>query len=159
MQEFNSMKKLIIMLIAVLGIAISAQSQTRVTEVTPDGYISNATYTYLFGTTSDTLTNADTLTWVVRSKGNHIQDFNIKLYLDWVSGTAGGNLWVTQSMDGITYVAVAGDTITASSVTADIMDTQTINKVDFLYPYLKFYYIQTGTAVTVPKVYIYTKPN
>jgi hypothetical protein len=62
-------------------------------------------------------------------------------------------------MDGVTYVPEAGDTITASSVTSDVMDTQTINKVDFLYPYLKFYYIQTGTAVTVPKVYIYTKPD
>ena len=147
------------MLIAVLGIAISAQGQTKATEVTPNGYISNEAYVYLFGTSSDTLTNADTLTWVVRCKGGHTQDFNIKLYLDHISGTAGGNLWVTQSMDGITYVAVAGDTITASSVTGDIMDTQTISKTDFLYPYLKFYYIQTGTAVTIPKVYIYTKPD
>jgi len=153
------MRKLIIMLIAVLGIAISAQGQTKATEVTPNGYISNEYYGYIFGTTVDTLTNADTLTWVVRCKGSHTQDWNIKLYLDWVSGTAGGNLWVTQSMDGITYVPAVGDTITASSVTADIMDTQTISKTDFLYPYLKFYYIQTGTAVTIPKVYIYTKPD
>ena len=153
------MRKLIIMLIAVLGIAINAQSQTKATEVTPNGYISNEAYVYLFGTSSDTLTNADTLTWVVRCKGSHTQDWNIKLYLDWVSGTAGGNLFVTQSIDGITYVPFAGDTITASSVTADIMDTQVINKVDFLYPYLKFYYIQTGTAVTIPKVYIYTKAD
>jgi len=145
------------MFAAFLGLAVNAQ--TRPTEVAPDGYIKGATYTYLFGTGVDTLTNADTLTWVVRSKGNDAQDFNIKLYLDHVSGTAGGNLWVTQSMDGITYVAEAGDTITASSVTGDIMDTQTINKSGFLYPYLKFYYIQTGTAVTIPKVYIYTKPN
>ena len=153
------MRKLIIMLIAVLGIAINAQSQTKATEITPNGYISNEAYVYLFGTTIDTLTNADTLTWVVRCKGSHTQDWNIKLYLDWVSGTAGGNLFVTQSIDGITYVPFAGDTITASSVTADIMDTQVINKVDFLYPYLKFYYIQTGTAVTIPKVYIYTKAD
>jgi len=153
------MRKLIIMLIAVLGIAINAQSQTKATEITPNGYISNEYYGYIFGTTADSLTNADTLTWVVRCKGSHTQDWNIKLYLDWVSGTAGGNLFVTQSIDGITYVPFAGDTITASSVTADIMDTQVINKVDFLYPYLKFYYIQTGTAVTIPKVYIYTKAD
>ena len=148
---------ILIMLVAFLGLAVNAQSKP--TEVTPDAYISGASYVYLFGTSSDTLTNADTLTSVVRVKGTYAQDFNIKLYLDWVSGTAGGNLWVTQSMAGITYVPAVGDTITASGVTADIMDTQTITKSGFLYPYLKFYYIQTGTAVTVPKVYIYTKPN
>jgi len=147
------------MLIAALGIVISAQSQTKVTEVTPDGYIKDAAYTYIFGTGDDTLTNADTLTWVVRVKGGHSQDWNIKLYTDWVSGTAGGNLWVTQSIDGITYVPEVGDTITTSSITGDVMDTQTINKSGFLYPYLKFYFIQTGTAVTIPKVYIYTKPQ
>jgi hypothetical protein len=153
------MRKLILMVIAILGVAFTANTQTRPTEVTPDGYISGASYVYIFGTTSDTLTNADTLTSVIRVKGTYAQDFNIKLWIDHVSGTAGGNLWVTQSMDGVTYVPAVGDTITASSVTGDIMDTETINKSGFLYPYLKFYYIQTGTAVTIPRVYIYTKPN
>lgn len=145
------------MFAAFLGLAVSAQK--RPSEVSTDGAINGASYVYLFGTDEDTLTNADTLIWVVRVKGNYAQDFNIKLYTDWVSGTAGGGLQVSHSIDGITYTSDVGDTITSSSVTGDIMDTETINKSAFLYPYLKFTFLQTGTAVTVPKVYIYTKPN
>jgi hypothetical protein len=145
------------MLSMVLGAVLALNAQTTPTEVTPNGYLSNASYVYFFGTTSDTLTNADTLTSVVRVKGNYAQDFNIKAYVDHVSGTAGGTLIVSHSMDGVTYNSVAGDTITLSSVTGDLMDTEVINKVKFLYPYMKLYWLQTGTAVTVPRVWIYTK--
>lgn len=138
-------------------VSLFATAQTRVTEVTPDGYISKPAYVYVFGSTVDTLTNADTLTTVLRVKGNNMYDFNIKLYLDHVSGTAGGTLILSNSIDGVNYADV--DTITASSVTADIMDTEVINLDNYLYPYAKLIYKQTGTAVTVPKVYIYAKEN
>ena len=145
------------MLIAVLGIAFSAQAQTKVTEVAPDGYISNEAYVYVFGSGVDTLTNADTFTHVIRARGTTIQDYTIKLYMDHVSGTAGGTLIVSSSIDGVNYADV--DTITSASVTGDIMDTEVITLNDYLYPYVKFIYKQTGTAVTIPKVYIYTKLN
>jgi len=153
------MKKLIsILIFAFLGIAIFAQSYP--TEVAPDGYISGPAYVYIGGTTSDTLTNTDTLTYVVRVKGNYTQDFNNKLYLDFVSGTAGGKLKTYKSMDGVTYeVTAAADSITATSVTEDIMDTETITYDNFNWPYIKYIYIQSGTAVTVPRIYIYTKRN
>jgi len=56
-------------------------------------------------------------------------------------------------------VTAAADSITATSVTADILDTEELTFSDYLSPYLKFVYIQSGTAVTVPKIYIYAKLN
>lgn len=154
------MKKFLILVSIALGVLLTINAQTNVTEVTPNAYISAPDYVYIFGTTSDTLTNADTLTSVIRIKGNYTQDFTIKLYTDFVSGTAGGKFKTYKSMDGVTYeVTAAGDSITSASVTADIMDTETITLSDFNWPYLKFIFTQSGTAVTVPRVYIYTKRN
>ena len=84
------MKKFLLSILVVfLGLAINAQTALNV-PVTPNGYINGAYYGYVFGTSVDTLTNTDTLTWVVRVKGNDAQDFNIKLYIDFVSGISEG---------------------------------------------------------------------
>lgn len=138
-------------------IATFAVGQTAVTEVATDGYISKASYIYVFGTTADTMTNATADTAILRVKGSNVYDFNIKLYTDHVSGTAGGTLILANSMDGVNYANV--DTITSSSVTGDLMDTEVINLDNYLYPYARLIYTQTGTAVTVPKAYIYAKEN
>lgn len=151
------MKRLLILVSIVLGMVLTLNAQTKPTEVSPDVYLSDASYVYVFGTTSDTLTNATADTVVIRIKGNYLQDFNIKAYVDHVSGTAGGTLILNHSMDGVNYAASVGDTITLSGVTADVMDTEVINKVKYLYPYMRLIWTQTGTAVTVPRVYIYTK--
>lgn len=151
------MKKLIMfMFIAFLGFAVNAQ--TAVTEVTPDSYIGGPAYEYIFGTTSDTIEDADNTSHVIRIKGNYTQDYTIKLYNDWVSGTAGGTLVTYSSIDGVNYETTE-DTITIASVTADAMDSETITLSDYNSPYLKATYTQTGTAVTIPKVFIYTKKN
>lgn len=147
-----------ILIIATLSlVSMFVVGQTKVTEVTPNGYITKPSYVYVFGV--DTITNATADTTVLRIKGNKMQDFNIQLYHDWVSGTAGGTLVLQQSIDGVTYNAEVGDTITFSSVTGDGLDSEVIYKNDFLKPYLKLIYTQTGTTVTVPKAYIYTKQN
>lgn len=151
------MKKIIMLVSLILGIILTINAQTRPTEVTPDGYLSDASYVYVFGTTSDTLTNADTLSYVLRIKGNYAQDFNIKAYTDYVSGSAGGSLIIYHSIDGVNYENVTGDTISLGTITSDSLDTEVINKVKYLYPYMKLYWLQSGTAVTVPKAYIYTK--
>lgn len=150
------MKKLfILMLMVVLGTTINAQSIPA--ESSADGYISGASYVYLLGTTSDTLTDADTVTTVLRVKGNFLADVNVKASYDHVSGTAGGTLVFEQSIDGVNYFTEAGDTITLSGITADGVDTEAINKVKFLYPFARFTWTQSGTAVVVPKIYVYTK--
>jgi len=151
------MKKLFLILIMSVFVLV-ANAQITPTAVTPDGYVSAPTSKYIWGTTADTLTNADTLNFVFRVKGNWTQDFTIKLYSDFVSGTAGGTLTAYSSPDGVNYAAL--DTaITVTSLTGDAMDAETIGIDDFMYPYLKFIYLQTGTAVTIPKVYVYSKKN
>ena len=148
-------KLMIILLGAMLGVVANAQNAP--TKVTANGYISGDSYVYLLGTTSDTLTNADTTTYVLRVKGTQLGDYNFKAGYDHVSGTAGGTLIMSQSIDGVNYFSESGDTITLSGITADGVDTEVINKVKFLYPYAKFTWTQSGTAVIVPKIYVYTK--
>lgn len=146
------MKKLIgLLIIMVWGFV--AFSQTAPTEVTPDAYITNVTYQYLYGSSSDTLSNADTLNFVYRIRTVNELDINIGLYSDWVSGTAGGTLIGYYSMDGVNYVSL-GDTITVASLEADAFDSEQLDYLDFNYPYLKLTYLQSGTAVTVPKIYL-----
>lgn len=151
------MKKLVLIFSA-LFIGVLSFSQNVVTEVTPDGYVTQPDYQYIWGSASDTLTNADTLNFVWRIRGNDTYDIVCKLYSDYVSGTAGGTLIGYQSIDGVNYEA-SGDTITVSALGADAMDSEEIDLSDFLYPYFKLTYLQTGTAVTVPKVYLYAKRN
>ena len=150
--------KRFLFLISIMFVALAMSAQTKPTEVSPDAYLSGEAYTYLFGTTSDTITNASATSFVFRVKGTKVQDFDIKLYSDWVSGTAGGTLIPYKSIDGVNY-ASTGDTITIAGVTADTMATGLIQIGDFNQPYLKITYTQTGTAVTVPKVYLYSKFN
>lgn len=147
--------KRLIFLFTVMLFAFAAIAQTAPTEVAPDAYLYDASYTYVFGTTADTITDADNTSFVFRVKGTNQLDFNIKLYSDWVSGTAGGTLIAHSSPDGVNYAPI--DTITITGVTADAMDTEVITIRDYLYPYIKLVYTQTGTAVTVPRAYVYTK--
>lgn len=151
------MKKFFAILILMIA-GFAAFPQSTPTEVTPDAYIYDASYVYLWGTSADTLTDADTLDFVFRVKGEKVQDFKIGLYSDFVSGSAGGTLIGYGSLDGVNYFSLA-DTITVASLEADAFDTETLDYSDYLWPYLKFEYLQSGTAVTVPKVYIYTKYN
>lgn len=154
------MKKFIVLLITGLMFSIVSVAQTTPTAVTPDAYITGADYEYIWGTTADTLTDADTLEFVYRIKGTITQDFWIKLYNDFVSGSAGGKLKTYKSMDGVNYeVTAAADSLTVTALEADAMNAGSISLSDFNAPYLKFIYIQSGTAVTVPKLYIYTKFN
>lgn len=153
------MKKLILIL-SIMVIGLISFGQSTPTQVTPDSYLSEPTYQYVFGTSADTLTDADTLSFVWRVQGMKTYDINIKLYNDFVSGSAGGKLKTYKSIDGVNYeVTAAADSITVATLTADALDSEVISLSDFLYPYLKVEYIQSGTAVTIPKVYIYAKEN
>ena len=147
------MKKLFA-LITIMVFAVVAMAQTTPAEVTPDAYITDAYYKVV---TLDTLTNTDNDAFVFRVKGLKTQDFTVKLYTDFVSGSSSGTLIAAGSINGVAYTNI--DTITIASVTADAMDTEVITLNDYNYPYLKFTMAQTGTAVTVPKVWIYGKFN
>jgi len=146
------MKK-IIGLIFMVAFAIGLQAQTNIPEVTPDFYITQPASVYVGGNTAATLTNGDTLTYVFRIKTQDLFDIKLQLYVDWISGTAGGKLKTYQSINGVDYVVTAAaDSITASGVTADYLDTEVLTFSDCMITYLKAIYIQTGTAVTKPKL-------
>lgn len=148
------MKKVIYFLILMVSVvAATAQTISNPTEVSPDSYIYDASYVAI----DDSLTNVDTTLYTFRVKGSVEQDFTIKLYLDWVSGTAGGVLTVLQSIDGVNYQAYTDSTITATGVTEDGMEAETIELSGYLYPYMRLQYIQSGTAVTRPKIFVYSK--
>lgn len=149
------MKKLVLLFSIVLfAFALQAQTISNPTAVTANANITDAYYKVV---TLDTLKNSANDNVVFRLKTVALMDFNVKLYTDFVSGSAGGTLIAAGSIDGTNYANI--DTITISSVTADAMDTEVITLNDYLYPYLKLTMTQTGTAVTVPKVFIYGKFN
>lgn len=149
------MKKLI-SIISILFCAFVAFAQTNPTSVTPNAILDDAYYKYIWAT--DTLTNADTISFVYRVKGTQTMDINIGLYSDHVSGTASGTLVGYYSYDGVNYFSL-GDTITVSSISADAFDSQQLDYADYNYPYLKLTYTQSGTAVTVQHPFIYAKYN
>lgn len=147
------MKKLFLILL-IVSFAIMANAQSNPAVVTPDATITDAYYKVAI---LDTLTDADNDNFVFRLKTSKVMDINIKLYTDFVSGSSSGTLIAAGSIDGVTYANI--DTITIASVTADAMDTEVITLNDYNYPYLKVTMAQTGTAVTLPKVWIYGKFN
>lgn len=147
------MKKYLFLLIAMVFV-FAANAQTTPTEVSPDAYVYNASYVNI-GTT-DTLTDADSWEFVFRVKGSTSLDFNVGLYSDHISGTAGGTLIASASLDGVNYITNL-DTITISGLTADAFDAEVMTISNFKYPYMKFTFTQTGTASTVQIPYVYAK--
>lgn len=134
--------------------AFVSMGQTNPTVVTPDATISGAYYKVV---SLNTLTDADNDSFVFRLKTSQVMHINVKLYTDFVSGSSSGTLIAAGSIDGVNYANI--DTITIASVTEDAMDTEVITLNDYNYPYLKLTVAQTGTAVTIPKVYVYAKYN
>jgi hypothetical protein len=152
------MKNILLLSTLLVFAAFNLEAQTRVSSVATDGTINGPSYVYLWGSSSDTLTNVDTAVYTLRVKGDVQQDFSQQLYIDHVSGTAGGVLTAYASIDGAAYDSTLG-TITVSGVTADGLDTEVLHFDSYLFPYVKYEFITSGTAVTVPKLYLYTKEN
>ena len=124
----------------------------------PDGYILEPSYHYIWGSAADTLTSADTISFVYRVRGEKTLDINAQLYVDFVAGTPTDTLFSSYSIDGVNYLPK--DTL-AFAVTADGMQTTVLSFSDFLYPYLKFEIFQaTGSGEKiVPKLFLYAKEN
>jgi hypothetical protein len=154
------MKKLLVLFMFIVGGMLTMNAQTAIPEVTPDFYITQPASIYVGGNTAATLTNGDTLTYVFRIKTQDLFDIKLQLYVDFVSGTAAGKLKTYKSINGIDYVVTAaGDSITATGVTADYLDTEELTFNDCMITYLKAIYIQTGTAVTKPKLMFIIRKN
>ena len=151
------MRKLIL-LISILFVGLVAFGQSKPTEVTPDGYIFEPAYQYIWGSSADTLTSADTISFVYRIKGVKTLDINAQLYVDFVAGNPTDTLFSYYSIDGVNY---SPDDTLAMSPTADGMESTVLSFSDFMFPYLKFEIRQaTGSEdKVVPKLYIYAKEN
>lgn len=153
------MKKLVTLLILVF-VAFTGFSQTNVSSVSTDGYLTAGKYVSIWGSTSDTLTNADTLTYVIRIKGEQTFDINSQVYIDWVSGEAAYKVYTYNSIDGVNYSAKTADSLTITGVTADAMNATVLSFTDEMNVYKKIQLIQSGAAaVTVPKQYFVTRNN
>lgn len=148
--------------IAILILAIAAMagfSQTNVPSVATDGGLLAGQYVSIWGTSSDTLTNADTLTYVIRIKGDQTFDIKSQVYIDFVSGDAAYKVYTYNSIDGVNYTSKTADSLTIATITADQLYGTALSFSDVMDVYKKIEIIQAGTAKTVPKMYFVTRKN
>ena len=145
------MKNLFVVFI-LLCMATIGMAQTRMSEKSKDGTFEAGQWAYLWGTSADTLTNGDTLTYVARIKGAQTFDIKSQLYVDHVSGTAALKVYTYNSIDGVNWGAKTADSLTIASVTADGLQSTGLTFSDVIDVYKKFVIIQSGTAKTVPKL-------
>ena len=127
------MKKLFI-LIALFAVVATAQAQDKV--------IRGASYLTLMGTAADTLVISDTLDYVIRLQGDFKHSVEIQQNLTKVSGTVTNNLFISTSMDGITYADV--DTVANSNESTGI--TRKVLTSAVLAPYVRLRWISGATA-------------
>jgi hypothetical protein len=152
------MKNLFVVFI-LLCMSSIGMSQTRMTEQPKNGTFEAGQWAYLWGTSADTLTNADTLIYVARIKGAQTFDIKSQLYVDHVSGTAALKVYTYNSIDGVNWGAKTADSLTIASVTADGLQATGLTFSDVMDVYKKFVIIQSGTAKTVPKLIYVSREN
>lgn len=135
------MKKLLILLMAVVAISVTARNTTK-TYKTPANIAE-------WGTAADTLTAsvADTLTMKVTS--NYVGKINLVLFTDSVSGTPAYSAVLSGSINGILYVPL--DTI-AYSGGGDT--TAYFTAQDLIYNYYRVI-ITADTAAQKQRLYLY----
>lgn len=152
------MKKLITLLILAL-VAFAGFSQTQVPNVSSDGGLIAGQYVYIWGTSSDTLKNADTLTYVMRIKGDQTFDIKSQVYINQVSGTAAYKVYAYNSIDGVNWGEKTSDSLTITGIASDQLYGTALSFSDVMDVYKKIVLIQSGTAVTIPKQYFVTRKN
>lgn len=152
------MKKLLVILVLAM-VALAGYSQTNVTSVATDGGLTAGQFVSIWGTSADTLKNADTIQYVFRIKGDQTFDIKSQVYIDFVSGTAAYKVYTYNSMDGVNWSAKTADSLTITAITSDQMYGTALSFSDVIDTYKKVQIIQSGTAVTIPKQYFVTRKN
>lgn len=135
------MKKIVI-LISLSLCFLGLQAQNKIST----GFTAPA-FVYVGGTTSDTLYASDTLVWAIRVNADFAQRFNMRLYIDKVTGTVSDSVYFYGSFDGTTKDA-AIDTIKNSNVSDGYKYTTNANWTYFNYPYLLIWNWDKGGART-----------
>lgn len=141
------MKRLII-LIAFLTFGLMSFAQTYSYSTSTVNDASGTFWNY-----ADTLTDAESIAWIVRVKSPSCMDLMFQVVFDEISGASTTTGTVFGSNDGTTYLALSDSsnvTITAP-LTAD--GSMWINVNDFNYSYVKLILTQAGTATCRVKGY------
>ena len=134
------MRKVIFLLIAVLGMAVGLEAQV---------VTSNANW-------ADTLTNTENYTDTkgVTRDNNYLQ--TVQVVNRRLSGSAAGGLVLFYgSNNGVDFIAT-GDTI---FITNDSISTGYVNLSETQFKFVKATVVQTATGVSIPRIYWYYKPE
>ena len=140
-------------------IAMAGFSQTNVASVATNGGLTAGQFVSIWGTSADTLTNADTINYTLRIKGDQTFDIKSQVYIDFVSGTAAYKVYTYNSIDGVNWTAKTADSLTITTINADQLYGTALSFTDVMDTYKRIQIIQSGTAVTVPKNYFVTRKN
>lgn len=142
------MKNLILLFL--LAVGLQGMSQTAIGgKIDGSYYLPENTYGYFWGTTADTVEVDDTISLVLRVKGENVRDLNLAISQ---TDSVTGNYIFAGSIDGVTFTDI--DTIAYS----DVMTTQTISLDDFSLPYLRVYFIAlTNTEDSKHKLYFISR--
>ena len=130
-------------LLAILVLSFSTFAQVNVATTATAKTLSQDTYVYFLGATTDTLVASDTITLDLRVKGINTPNVCIGLYLTKVSGTVTNSFITYYSMDGTNWTST-GDTLTNTNASTGLK--WTINYDDYVYPYLRIRGIAGATA-------------
>jgi len=152
------MKKFLAIL-TLIFVAFIGDAQTNVRNGETTGGLTAGQFVYIWGSTADTLENADTLTYTLRIKGDQTFDIKSQVYINHVSGTAAYKVYTYNSIDGVNWGAKTADSLTIASITADGLNATALSFTDVMDTYKKIVLIQSGTAVTIPKQYFVTRKN
>lgn len=101
-------------------------------------------YVYFWGTTNDTLIASDTITQVIRVRGDGLIQLKPQITVTKVSGTVTNNIFISASMDGTNWTAI--DTVAYSNTataTAVLTDPDYTN---FNWAFLRFQGIAGATT-------------
>ena len=152
------MKKVLILIIFAM-VAMVGYSQTNYPSIATNGSLTAGQFVYIWGGAADSLKNGDTLTYVLRIKGDQTFDVKAQMKIDWISGTAAYKVYTYNSIDGVNYTAKTADSLTIASITEDQLYGTALSFSDVMDTYKKVQVIQTGTAKTFPKLIFVTRKN
>jgi len=135
------MKKIFLLLMLV-SMAAMVNAQTNVATVSGAKELPSDSYVSYWGAKTDTLVASDTLSMVLRVRGNTVRDLTFGLLTTKVSGTVTNDFVFYYSMDGANWTST-GDTLKNNNASTNL---NTVNIDDFNYPYLKVQSITGSTA-------------
>lgn len=139
------MKKIFLLLMLV-SMAAMVNAQKNVATVSGAKELPSDSYVSYWGATTDTLVESDTLSMVLRVRGNTVRDLTFGLLTTKVSGTVTNDFVFYYSMDGANWTST-GDTLKNDNASTNL---NTVNIDDFNYPYLK---VQSITGAIAQKAW------